>query len=191
MSWVLTEMSSKCRGNIPALHGCLSPTSSFGGGFATSTSRSCASSGSFLATRWLGRRCPILNILRCFLRTTLRGTGMAKKLIAFFRPQIANWGCGRFRRSCRVRGGRSRYSARRVKASELIFIQEELNNFTWFSGIGECLVSNDNVLNLETIKDYSCSSLEKEFQLTSFFTRASCTIRSSIVPLVMRRYTVT
>lgn len=190
MSWVQTEMSSKCRGNIPALHGCLSPTSSFGGGFATSTSR-CASSGSFLATRWLGRRCTILNILRCFLRTRLRGTGMAKKLIAFFRPQIANWSGGRFRRSCRVRGDRSRYSAGRVKASELIFIQEELNNFTWFSGIGECLVSNDNVLNLETIKDYSCSSSEKKFQLTSFFTRASCTIRSSIVPLVMRRYTVT
>ena len=78
---------------------------------------------------------------------------MAKKLVAFFRPQIASWGCSRFRRSCRVRGDRSRYSARRVKASELIFVQEELNNFTWFSGIGKCLVSNNNVLNLEeTIK---------------------------------------
>jgi hypothetical protein len=186
-------MSSECRGNIPALHGCLSPTSSFGASFATSTSRSCASSGSFLATRWLGRRCPILNILPCVLRTRLRGTGMAKKLVAFFRPQIASWGCCRFRRSCGVRGDWSRYSVGRVKASELIFIQEELNNFTWFSGIGECLVSNHNVLNLETTEDdYSCcNSPERKIQLTSFFTRASCTIRSSIVPLVMRRYTVT
>ena len=184
-------MSSKCRGNIPALHGCLSPTSAFGAGFATSTSRSRASSRSFLATRWLGSRCPILNILPCVLRARLRGTGMAKKLVAFFRPQIASWGCSRFRRSCGVRSDRSRHSARRVKASELIFVQEELNNFTWFSGIGECLVSNDNVLNLEA-KDYSCcSSPERKIQPTSFFTRASCTIRSSIVPLEMRRYTVT
>jgi hypothetical protein len=186
-------MSSKCRGNIPALHGCLSPASSLGATFATSTSRSCASSGSFLATRWLGRRCPILSILSCLLRARLRGTRMAEKLVAFLRPQVTSWGCGRFRRSCGVRGDWSWYSVRRVKASELIFVQEELNNFTWFSGIGECFVSNDNVLNLETIEDdYSCCSFPgRKIQLTSFFTRASCTIRSSIVPLVMRRYTVT
>ena len=155
MSRVQT-VSSKCRGNIPALHGCLSPTSSFGAGFATSTSRSCASSGSFLATRWLGCRCPILNILPSVLRARLCWAGMAEKLVAFLRPQIASWGCRGFRRSCGVRSDRSRYSARRVKASELIFIQEELDNFAWFSGIGECLVSNDNILNLETIEDYSC-----------------------------------
>ncbi len=86
---------------------------------------------------------------------------MAKKFVAFLRPQIASWGRSRFRRSCGIRGDRSRYSARRVKASELIFVQEELYNFAWFSGIGECLVSNDNVLNLESVEDYSCCSSQK------------------------------
>lgn len=91
---------------------------------------------------------------------------MTKKLVALLRPQIASWGCSRFRRSRRVRGDRSRHSARRVKASELVFIQKELNNFTWFSGIGECLISNDNVLNLGTIEDYSyCNPPEENFSL--------------------------
>jgi hypothetical protein len=44
----------------------------------------------------------------------------------------------------------------------LIFIQEELNNFTWFSGIGERLVSNDNVLNLKTIEVIHAAVLQKQ-----------------------------